>query len=363
MGVIYQRFYSHITNIAFDTCFFKPLKVEIALTNSCNQRCRHCSNSARLNKNATFFDIHFLKDILSCNPLIVILTGGEPLLHPKLLDIIKTVKNSGTYIRILSNGTLLSDSFLSKLKEAGWSKDDIIQISLDAVDDKVYESQRGKDDLEIVKKSIKNTVDHGIQVDIHTVPTKLNIDQIEDIYTLVNQLGVAYYSGGPLAPLYPELLNLMCNTEKTNEIHKRLISLSHKNKTIYTGGIEGDICSNYELLKKNFDFRRSKQAIYRCSAGRYSCYINEAGLVFPCVYLSEKRNLCGNLYNNSLEDIWRSKSMNIYKQGFLIENTKCAKCKFWGLCNGGCLGVSSVYSNGIRPGNDPRCFMHCSTNK
>lgn len=70
-----------------------PLKVEISLTNQCNQYCIHCSNSNRVNsRNHLYFKKKWLKNIINSEPFIVILTGGEPFLNKDIFDIISVLK-------------------------------------------------------------------------------------------------------------------------------------------------------------------------------------------------------------------------------------------------------------------------------
>jgi cyclic pyranopterin phosphate synthase len=104
---------------------------ELNVVHHCNLSCRSCSHlSNRMNKYFVDPD-QVLKDfsILSeyCHPQHVRLCGGEPLLHPHLLDLINAVRTSGISecIRIVTNGTLLH-----QMPERLWQEVDQIHISL-----------------------------------------------------------------------------------------------------------------------------------------------------------------------------------------------------------------------------------------
>ena len=229
---------------------------------------------------------------------------------------------------------------------------------MDSVDENLYYNQRGTNDCHKVLHSIKKCVEAGITVDVHTVPTGINLFNIYDIYKTISKFKVAFFSGAALAPIRADLLDLMCPQEELLKVHERILLESSNQATKYIGGIDGMPCANPDVLDKYLFMKKERKLIYKCSAGRYSCYINESGKVFPCVFLLDKRACCGDLHDNRLIDIWNNTTMYDYKIGFSIKNTFCENCKYWGLCNGGCIGVSATYSEKIKPGNDIRCYRH-----
>jgi len=104
---------------------------ELNVVHHCNLSCRSCSHlSERMNKYFVDPD-QVLKDfsILAeyCHPQHVRLCGGEPLLHPRLLDVVDAVRDSGISecIRVVTNGTLLH-----RMPDRFWQKVDQIQISI-----------------------------------------------------------------------------------------------------------------------------------------------------------------------------------------------------------------------------------------
>lgn len=104
---------------------------ELNVVHHCNLSCRSCSHlSDRMNKYFVDPD-QVLRDfsILAkyCHPQHVRLCGGEPLLHPRLLDVIDAVRKSGISecIRVVTNGTLLQ-----RMPDIFWRKVDQIHISL-----------------------------------------------------------------------------------------------------------------------------------------------------------------------------------------------------------------------------------------
>jgi cyclic pyranopterin phosphate synthase len=103
---------------------------ELNVVHHCNLSCRSCSHlSNRMNKYYVEPD-NILKDLSRlakyCRPQHVRLCGGEPLLHPNLLEVVDAVRDSSIskYIRVVTNGLLLH-----RMPDEFWQKVDQIHIS------------------------------------------------------------------------------------------------------------------------------------------------------------------------------------------------------------------------------------------
>lgn len=94
--------------------------LRIDATDYCNQNCIHCSFSRRYSNNTNYLSFEKLKNLLTTdlsdvvkgNKVRILITGGEPLLHPKLNDLIgclRSINCAGTYISLATNGLLLGN--------------------------------------------------------------------------------------------------------------------------------------------------------------------------------------------------------------------------------------------------------------
>lgn len=93
----------------------------MAITHKCNIRCEMCYFHKELGNRAELpFDI-FTKavDALAPSRPCVILSGGEPFMHSKLLDMAAYVKGKGLALQIFTNGTLATPDKLAKLAAIG----------------------------------------------------------------------------------------------------------------------------------------------------------------------------------------------------------------------------------------------------
>lgn len=88
----------------------------------CNCRCRHCYNGGREPVCKSREELRGELSVLrSCRNLkTVSLSGGEPLMHPQILDIVRWLRwEEGLTVNTLTNGILLDDAMAAKLADAG----------------------------------------------------------------------------------------------------------------------------------------------------------------------------------------------------------------------------------------------------
>lgn len=119
------------------------------LTNSCNLRCRHCWITPKFEDGAPgageAVPVELLRDaVREAGPLGLSrakLTGGEPLLHPGLVEIVDLLTAEGLHMDMETNGTLLTAELARHFKEK--TNLGFISISLDGVDAATHDRFRG----------------------------------------------------------------------------------------------------------------------------------------------------------------------------------------------------------------------------
>ena len=109
----------------------------------------------------------------------VILTGGEPTLHPELPRICAYARDQGLHVRMITNGWRLADEdFARQMGEAGLQ---LAHVSVYSVRPEVEEQLRGvKGTLERAFQAVSNADKHGIQININCVINKLNADHLHE---------------------------------------------------------------------------------------------------------------------------------------------------------------------------------------
>lgn len=141
-----------------------PREVMFAITNACNVSCRTCGFGSVPPGEWRFARLEELGPVLdhlaSNGVRMVSITGGEPLLHPRFLDICREVDGRGMMISyIATNGLLLDDAIASAL---GRLDVNIVGVSVDAVDSHGRGVTRGLDVASTARRA-KGVLDrHGV---------------------------------------------------------------------------------------------------------------------------------------------------------------------------------------------------------
>ncbi|WP_304340149.1 GTP 3',8-cyclase MoaA [Metaclostridioides mangenotii] len=163
--------------------------LRISLTDKCNLRCLYCM------PNGVEFDDEYINDFLSFDDYKFIIssmaemginkvrfTGGEPLLYPKLEQLIKHTKDSGIDDVCMTTNAIGLTERLQTLKQNGLSK---VNISLDSLKEYRYKSITQGGELKYVLSAIDKCIELGIKVKINCVAIKgFNDDEILDLMNM-----------------------------------------------------------------------------------------------------------------------------------------------------------------------------------
>jgi molybdenum cofactor biosynthesis enzyme MoaA len=110
-------------------------RLRISITNNCIFNCKYCTNEGQIHNHNDFIDIDFIKrlsDFIKTNDIYIKkinITGGEPLLHPQLLEIAGILKKCTDSLTLNTNGQLLDFNGIIDLKNSGI---DCIKFGIDS---------------------------------------------------------------------------------------------------------------------------------------------------------------------------------------------------------------------------------------
>lgn len=155
---------------------YKLTSINLEVTNNCNLKCSICLVSYGMKREKGMIDFALFKKIIDDNPqleFILLFQWGEPLLHPKICEMIKYAKERKIRTMLTTNGTLLDDGLTNRIIKSGLDR---ITFSVDGIN-QTYEKIRGFDYLQLEKivkrfKRIKETLNSPIKIDISMVVTR-----------------------------------------------------------------------------------------------------------------------------------------------------------------------------------------------
>ncbi|MBF0119879.1 MAG: radical SAM protein [Desulfobacterales bacterium] len=298
------------------------------ITRNCNLSCIHCRASAtngpydgELSTESCYI---LLDQIAKIGNPIIILTGGEPLLRPDIFDIAGYGIKKGLKVVMAPNGTLITERVAQKMKETGISR---ISISIDGATSEKHDEFRGvKGAFEGAISGIKQAKKAGLEFQINTTITKLNLDELPKIQELATGLGAAAHHIFLLVPTGRG--KYISSSEITAVEYEEILNWfydKHKNVTMQ---LKATCAPQYYRLLKQKEESNAKG----CLAGTSFCFISHRGIVQPCGFLDLP---CGDVTKRSFDEIWEKSDIFASLRDFSKLKGKCGKCKFKMVC-GGC---------------------------
>jgi SynChlorMet cassette radical SAM/SPASM protein ScmF len=164
------------------------------LTEGCNLRCRHCWIQPKYQteyRSYSALDFGSFRAIIEqAKPMglsSVKLTGGEPLLHPRIHEILNLTREENLYLIIETNGTLCTQELSREIAQC---KTPSIGVSLDGANAETHEWVRGVAGcFDATLKGIRNLAEAGLKPQVIMTLMRRNKDQIDAMIQLAKSLG------------------------------------------------------------------------------------------------------------------------------------------------------------------------------
>lgn len=203
-------------------------RISFEITNACNLKCIHCLRDDSFNKK--YLPVEYLEKVLvqakRYGTTQIILTGGEPLLHPKIEEMIDRIVHHGYLWHIVTNATLTDRLGKLVLPPERRKKLIMVSISLDGAKPETNDYIRGEGNFKKIMKAAAYLKAHNVPFGFKTSINKVNFHEMEDIVNLASKLGAAFEEFSHMHPT-PELVkqDLILPREKWNEIDREVARL------------------------------------------------------------------------------------------------------------------------------------------
>lgn len=206
-----------------------PICVVVYLTNYCYLKCKHCflNQLKELNKNNIDYNIMIetLKELKKNNVFMVAYTGGDPLLHPYIFEILQATTDLGMMPLLGISGCNLTESVAKKIYQTGVR---CVQIGFNGSCSEVNDSYRGLNSFEKAVKSVKLLQKNNINVNLSFCLDKDNYNYIEEMlnFSLKNNI---YKVKIEFWEALKENSNNVLSMEEKGQIYDRCIEFMNKN--------------------------------------------------------------------------------------------------------------------------------------
>jgi len=173
----------------------KTYHFNLEITKKCNQKCFYCFNDSGYSKKRDEFSLAEWKNLITGITLkgneSVHITGGEPFLHPDIMEILSHSINLGLKTSILSNG--LNISRLAQSFPELFSKLVVAQISLDSMNPELHNKRRGyANSFSDAMSAIAALINLNVPVEVSSTVSDENINDLYEIgnFCKENNLGL-----------------------------------------------------------------------------------------------------------------------------------------------------------------------------
>src|SRR5271157_4576025 len=141
-----------------------PILVHIIPMRRCNLDCTYCNEYDDVSKPVPLAEMKERLDILAdMGTTIITISGGEPLLHPDLDEIIRAIRKHGIIATLITNGYLLTAARIQRLNRAGLEH---VEMSID----NVLPDDVSKKSLKVLDQKLVLLKEHAqFDVNINTV--------------------------------------------------------------------------------------------------------------------------------------------------------------------------------------------------
>jgi len=314
-----------------------PVGIVWIITGDCTLRCRHCLHEGKNHSELERGGQLLVADaIVSAKPFIVILSGGEPVLSPVIVPVLRKLLPLVPRIIFTTNGLLAERSdVLDLLKK--WKQHVTIQVSIDGGDAAYHDALRGAGAFDAALGSLGTFSEDGLRTEINVTLTEKATGTLEGIFAIAERYRVERLRFGRFVPQSPahECLEL-----SRDALHQTLLEIA-------------------ELQPRYHGFAVSLPRTVRIGMNRSGCDASSKCTVLPdgsvtdCIFLGAKKSVLGHLGKNSLQEIWSSRQAVQRREWFRKLEHICQSCGE-PFCASPCAAlIAQSRTSGTIPGHCP----------
>jgi MoaA/NifB/PqqE/SkfB family radical SAM enzyme len=169
------------------------------ITLDCNLRCHHCLREGGDGNHFVGNISDYIDFLCGIDARKVLITGGEPLIHPQILKIIHLLSEAGLSPELYTNGILINQEIGTYLKDVGLT---YVTMSLDGSNASVHESIRvGQPSFRKVCSAAEILRSQDIDIDFTMTVGRHNAHDVSQVVLLAETLGAKNLSITPILPI------------------------------------------------------------------------------------------------------------------------------------------------------------------
>ncbi len=341
------------------------------LIRRCNLLCKHCYSISgdvdfpgELSTEQVF---GVMDDLKAFRVPVLILSGGEPLLRPDIFEISRRAKDLGFYVGLSSNGTLIDEANIGRIRDIGY---DYVGISLDGLGE-THDRFRGRDGAFADSlAAVRLCREQGIKVGLRFTMTLDNAHQLPALLDLAEAEGVDKFYLSHL--VYAGRGNKNRGDDARWQVTRDAMDLlferawadaeAGRHKEYVTGNNDADGVYLLFWVRRRFPDLAAHIGAKLAQWGGNASGVNVAnidnlGNVHPDTFWWHYS--LGNVKERRFSEIWTDLSDPILaglKQRPRRVKGRCGACRHFDIC-GGNTRVRALQLTGDPWAEDPACYL------
>lgn len=350
------------------------------ITRTCNLKCVHCYADSAAQKYTGELSLEqcyeVIDDLAKYKVNALLLSGGEPLVHPNLLEILERATTQGLKVTLSTNGTRITPELAARFKELGVA---YVGISLDGIGE-IHDQFRGTPgSFEQAVRGFRLCEDVGQKTGLRLTLTRNNVECIEQILDFIEEQGiqrVCFYH------LVPTGRGVDVQTLTAQEARHAMDALISRVEKWNAQGVTREVLTVTQPADGLYLLLRQMKAKSPLAAetlrlltwnggganssGRGIANIDTQGNIHPDQFWQSVT--LGNVKQHAFSKVWEAeegaavellpelRASDDPKERQASLRGRCRICKLFALCGGG-FRTRAAFANGDWYGSDPGCYL------
>jgi MoaA/NifB/PqqE/SkfB family radical SAM enzyme/glycosyltransferase involved in cell wall biosynthesis len=281
----------------------KPLTLLLLINRGCNLRCAFCDLWDRGQNMPLPQVLKLLDEALAIGTRTLVITGGEPFLHPQLFDVVRAAKARGLSVNITTNGTLVERRW-AELTQSGV---DSLSMSLDGLET-THDQLRGKVGAftQTVRALRRVRDEAGITTSVYFTVTNQNVHELVPVFELAQQLRAGF-------DFWP--VNDAPTLTLTQDAHIRL----YRDAVAHIGAAAPDVAARRRYYDEGLRYHAGEKTPVRCLGLIDQYGVTFEGALLPCCVWGGDGLAVGNVFETPLSTLWRSPEVQARRESLFAE--------------------------------------------
>lgn len=322
----------------------RPFLVFWEVTRACALACKHCRAVAQPRPHSDELTheeaLRLIDQLAELHPPMLVLTGGDPIMRPDILDLIRAAADKGLHVALSPAATarLLHADFHA-LKAAGVQS---MSLSLDGAHEATHDAFRGiPHTYARTLRAAEMAKEAGMHLQINTTITKSTLGEFDDFVELMKKMQPGMWSVFLLVPTGRAAMDEMPAAEQVEAIWEKLSQVSRE-VTFGVKTTEGHHYRRVALQEAREHGGKPARRAVPTRDGKGIMFISHTGDIQPSGFLPLT---AGNVRTDDLGEIYRTHPLFLRLRDDNALQGKCGRCEYRTICGGSRSRAYAVYGD------------------